>query len=155
MRKTDEDLEKFVEVAIFMLHKDVDFKKALVRTNIKGQREISVWVRNPAPLLASEGRLHKLLLSKIRKFFDEVIYVVLRFENQRRFVDTGLQELDLTQNKTTGVSKSQDIKDACVKFGVYVYAHNLDADESEIDVEAVEHDYDQYLKKLHDNENRT
>jgi hypothetical protein len=38
-----------------------------------------------------------------------------------------------------------EIEDACVKFGVYVYAHNCNVDESGVAVELVKEDYQRYL----------
>ena len=80
--KSDKDLEQFVRIAMFLSHRDVGLQKTLVRTNEKGKREVVVWVENPATLLSNEGELHKRLLSKMRKYFDEVVYIKLRFENQ-------------------------------------------------------------------------
>lgn len=80
--KSDKDLEQFVRIAMFLSHRGVGLQKTLVHTNEKGKREVVVWIKNPTTLLSNEGELHKRLLSKMRKYFDEVVYIKLKFENQ-------------------------------------------------------------------------
>lgn len=64
--------------------------------------------------------------------------------NIEPLVDDYLHQQNLQQCNVSG-ALPQEIEDACVKFGIYVYAHNCNVDEAEVNVELVKEDYKRYL----------
>lgn len=68
-------------------------------------------------------------------------------ENYRAIMDAVEAYSSASNNGNAVVSGAlpQEIEDACVKFGIYVYAHNCNVDEAEVNVELVKEDYKRYL----------